>query len=152
MALSASLLLVAELSTALIGPVRHYERTNSDGSAMERVVIYAKSPSEVEVFKGRNRCADAAWVTGTLDPETGQALELIGGRLTPEVTQRQMAWLSRDDAGSLSLRLDRNDAEASFSAPVGPRWVLYDFDFADLIAIPRIRYCSVKTSVSTCRI
>tara|TARA_A100001391_G_scaffold273_2_gene650 strand:+ start:67622 stop:68383 length:762 start_codon:yes stop_codon:yes gene_type:complete len=132
----ASLILLGEVSAALAAPVRHYERTNSDGTEMERVVVFARSPAQVEVFKGRNRCADAAWVTGLLDPETGQAVELIGGRLTPELTQHRIATLARDNDGVLALKLDRNGADASFSARVGERWVLYDFDFADLIAHP----------------
>ena len=135
MPLLASLAALAAVASGP-APVRHYLRTNSDGTAAERVVVYVPEPGRVAVFKGRDRCADAAYVTGRLDPETGQALELVGGRLTRERTQRQMAWLSRGEDGTLALRLERGGAQAGFSAKVGERWVLYDFDFSDLIASP----------------
>lgn len=128
-------MLLAE-AAALTAPVRHYVRTNSDGSEAERVVVYAPEPGRVDVFKGRDRCTDAAYVTGRLDPLTGQAEELVGGRLTRELTQRPVAWLSRDADGRLAARLGSADAEPVFSVAVGERWVLYDFDFSDLIAHP----------------
>ena len=131
-----SLLLLAEAASAAGGPVRHYVRTNSDGSAAERVVVYAPDPGRVAVFKGRNRCADAAFVTGMLDPESGQAIALVGGRLTRQLGQNPMAWLSRNAAGDLALRLDRDEAGAHLTAPAAERWVLYDFDFSDMIAHP----------------
>jgi hypothetical protein len=135
MTFAAAIVLLAE-AAALGAPVRHYLRTNSDGSEAERVVVYAPAPGRVEVFKGRSRCSDAAYVTGRLDPVTGQAEELVGGRLTRELTQRPVAWLSRGADGRLAARLGSADAEPVFSVAVGERWVLYDFDFSDLIAHP----------------
>ena len=137
MTFAAALLVLAE-AAALTAPVRHYLRTNSDGSEAERVVVYAPEPGRVEVFKGRSRCTDAAWVSGRLDPQAGQARELVGGRLTPELTQRPVAWLSRDADGQLAARLGSADAEPVFSVAVGERWVMYDFDFSDLIAHPPV--------------
>jgi hypothetical protein len=135
MMISAALVVLAE-AAALAAPVRHYLRTNSDGTEAERVVVYAPEPGRVEVFKGRSRCSDAAYVIGQLDPVTGQAGELVGGRLTRELNQRPTAWLSRTADGRLVGRLGRPGAEPVFSVDVGRRWVLYDFDFSDLIAHP----------------
>lgn len=136
MSLSAALLLLAELAAATGGPVRHYVRANSDGSEAERVVVYAPSAGEVAVFKGRAPCTNAASVTGRLDPATGQVRELVGGRLTRDLTQETFGRLAPDGAGSLALRIDMGGEAVAMAVPVGPRWVLYDFDFSDLIARP----------------
>ena len=129
--LVASLLLSA-CTAEPAEPVLHYLRTNSDGSEPERVVVHVVSPTQIEVFKAKSRCTNAAYVTAELD-WSGQARHLVGGRLTRELTQEPLAWLD-DEGGVLVARLGERGAEPQFRVPVGPRWVQYDFDFSDLIA------------------
>lgn len=131
--MSLTLILAASAAAA---PVLHYLRTNSDGSEPEAVVVYAPSPGAVHVFKSRSRCTNAAYVTGELDPESGQALALVGGRLGRDLEQQPFAWLARDADGVLRARLGSADAPPAFEVPAGSRWVQYDFDFSDLIAHP----------------
>lgn len=129
----SSLLLVA---AAVAQPVLVYERTNSDGTEPERVVVFIRAPDQVEVLKSKERCTNAAHVTGQLHPESGQAVELVGGRLGRDLAQQSFAWLSRSEAGAIEVRLGTADAPPVLSTPAGERWVLYDFDFADLVARP----------------
>ena len=131
--MSLAVILAASAASA---PVLHYLRTNSDGSEAEAVVVFAPAPGAVHVFKSRSRCTNAAYVTGELDPESGQALALVGGRLGRDLAQQPFAWLARDADGVLRARLGAPDAPPAFEVPVGPRWVQYDFDFSDLIAHP----------------
>ncbi len=113
-------------------PVLHYVRSNSDGSEPERIVVHAASPTAIEVFKAKSRCTNAAYVTAELDA-SGQARRLVGGNVTRELTQQRFAWLN-DENGQLVARLGAPDAPPQFTVPVASRWVMYDFDFADLIA------------------
>lgn len=124
------------LFAAAAQPVLVYERTNSDGSEPEKVVVFARGADKVDVFKSKQRCTNAAYVTARLDPASGQAIELVGGRLGRDLTQQSFAWLTRSDEGVLEARIGARDALPSLTAPVGPRWVIYDFDFSDLIGRP----------------
>jgi hypothetical protein len=116
-------------------PVWHYVRSNSDGSESEDIVIFRRSDSEVHVIKMRDRCTDAALVTADLDPATGIARRLVGGRLQRDGGQRPVAWLDAE-AGRLTARIGAPDAAPAFDIAVGQIWHLYDFDFSDLIARP----------------
>lgn len=130
-----SLALLAVTAAATQAPVLHYLRTNNDGTESERVVVYAGGPDDVRVFKGRDRCTNAAYVTARLDPETGQAIALTGGRLTRELTQQPFAYLTNPE-GHLVARLGSPDAAPVFDIEVGDSWFMYDFDFSDWIAHP----------------
>lgn len=130
-----SLSLLAATAIAVQAPVLHYLRTNSDGTEAERVIVYAGGPDDVRVFKGRDRCTNAAFVTAKLDPRTGQALSLTGGRLTRELTQQPFAYLTNPE-GNLVARLGSRDAAPVFDIAVGRSWFLYDFDFSNWIAHP----------------
>jgi hypothetical protein len=122
-------------AAAAPAPVLHYLRTNWDGSEPERVVVYADTPATVRVFKGRERCTNAAFVTARLDPQTGQAVELTGGRLTRELGQRPFAYLTTT-ANLLEARLGAPTGDPMFAVEVAEPWFLFDFDFADWIAHP----------------
>lgn len=131
-------------ATPLSGEVLTYQRTDTDGSKAERVVVYDHAPGEVWVHKSRDRCTNAAFVIGHLDPDTGQALELVGGRLRRDLTQEPFAWLTYEKDGNIRARLGSPDAEPLFTVPAGPRWVLYDFDFSELIAHPPAEIAAAK--------
>lgn len=103
------------------GEVLTYVRSDSDGAMAERIVIYDRAPGEVWVHKSRSPCTNAAFVKARLDWASGQAIELIGGRLTRELGQEAFAWLSRDAGGELNARLGSPSAEPVFSVPVGAR-------------------------------
>lgn len=117
-------------------PVLHYQRTNIDGSEPETVVVHARAPGEVEVFKAKSRCTNAAYVTARVSPANGQVSALVGGRLGRDLGQQPFAYLEREADGHLRARLGSRTAPPVFDIEVGERWVLYDFDFADLIAHP----------------
>ncbi|UIP07223.1 hypothetical protein LY632_02145 [Erythrobacter sp. SDW2] len=128
-------ILLSTAAASVPGPVLHYLRTNSDGSEAERVVVYAEGPGSVRVFKGRAPCTNAAYVTARLDPVTGQALELVGGRLSRDLAQQPFAFLSQT-GGQLVARLGGPEVAPAFSITVEQPWFLYDFDFSDWIAHP----------------
>ena len=119
----------------LAGEVLVYQRTNTDGSEAERVVVHDRAPGEVWVHKSREPCTDAAFVIGRADPDTGQALKLVGGRLRRDLGQDPTAWLTYED-GVILARIGSPEATPAFTLPAARRWVLYDFDFSDLIAHP----------------
>jgi len=114
------------------GAVLHYLRTNGDGTEPERIVVHVASPTRVEVFKAKSRCTNAAFVTAELDA-AGQARRLVGGRLTRQLTQEPLAWLD-DEGGTLVARLGERGVEPTAHVQVADRWILFDFDFADLAA------------------
>lgn len=120
------------------GDILYYERTNRDGSEKELVAVYLPSPTRVEVVKTRDRCTGAAYVTGTLDPATGNATELVAGRLEPEARQRVIGTLTDDRAkGAITARISMGDKDIVETLPVPDRlWHLYDFDLASLTALP----------------
>lgn len=126
----------AALVAPVAGEVRSYVRSDIDGSFAERITIYDRAPEEVWVHKARSRCSPSAFVVGKLDPETGQALLLTGGRLGRDLTQQPMAWLERGEDGVMRVSLGSGNSEPVLEVPTADRWVLFDFDFSDLIAHP----------------
>jgi hypothetical protein len=90
----------------------------------------------VAVIKRRARCTDAAMVTATLDVD-GQATALVGGRLNRDGGQTPTGWLRV--AGNRLVITDSPGGGTEIAAVTlgQPRWLLYDFDFVDLIAAPR---------------
>lgn len=122
-------------AVAATQPVLHYVRSNSDGSEQERVVVFAERPDRVRVFKGRDRCTSAAYVTAELDQATGQALSLVGGRATRALVQQPQAWLTTPQ-GHVQVRVGSPEATPLFDVAVKGPWFIYDFDFGDWIAHP----------------
>ncbi|MEZ5680861.1 MAG: hypothetical protein R3E14_06140 [Erythrobacter sp.] len=131
-----TLALLLAAASPVAGEVLTYIRSDTDGAEAETVVIYDHAPGEVWVHKSRTQCTNAAFVVGHLDPATGQALRLVGGRLTRELDQEPFAWLAREGDGVIRARLGNENAPPIFEVAVGDRWVLYDFDFSDIIAHP----------------
>jgi len=132
-----SLLIAASLAGPDMRPVHHYHRTNGDGSEAEDIHVFVEAPDRIAVMKEKSRCTNAAYVTATLDPATGQATRLIGGRLTRALTQQPFAWLTANgDSTKLAARIGSADAPASFEIAAKPPWRVYDFDFADIAAHP----------------
>ncbi len=134
-----SLLIAASLPAADMRPVHHYRRSNGDGSEAEDIYVFAKAPDRVAVMKEKSRCTNAAYVTAKLDPATGQAMWLAGGRLTREGTQQVFAQLFTEDGGKrivAQVETGPRSVALTYQLTARPPWHIYDFDFADMAAHP----------------
>jgi hypothetical protein len=132
-----SLLLALASPAADLRPMFHYRRTNGDGSEAEEIYVFAEAPGRIAVMRQKSRCTNAAYVTAAIDPASGQATALVGGRLTRELTQEPFAWLATAEGGTrLQARIGSRDAAPSHELAVTPSWRVYDFDFADMAAYP----------------
>lgn len=122
-----------QASTLPDGATLTYTRSNVDGSLPETILVHVVSAAEVHVAKMVERCRDAAYVTAVFDPATGEATQLVGGRLQKDSTQLPQAWLTLDAAArKLDVRIgDAAGAPVeSHPAPPAP-WRMYDFDLAE---------------------
>jgi hypothetical protein len=130
-------LLLAITAPADLRPVFHYRRTNRDGSEAEDIYVFAEAPGRIAVMKEKSRCTNAAYVTADIDPATGQATALAGGRLTRDLTQEPFAWLTTAEGSTtLEARIGSRDAAPTHELAVTAPWRVYDFDFADMAAYP----------------
>lgn len=134
-----SLLIAAVVPAADMRPLHHYRRTNGDGSKVEDIYVFVEAPDRLAVMKEKSRCTNAAYVTAKLDPVTGQAMGLAGGRLTREGTQQVFARLFAEDGGKrivAQVEPGPRGVPLTYELAVRPPWHIYDFDFADMIAHP----------------
>lgn len=118
--------------------ILHYDRSNQDGSNVEKISVFLEGPTQVAVYKRRGLGTDAALVTGEFDPAHDRAVQLIGGRLKRDGSQDARAWLTHDpDPNVLHVRLGKPDGEPveSVSLRHDLPWRMFDFDFADWNAI-----------------
>lgn len=125
-----------------IGRIYHYVRTNVDGSDPEDVYVYRKGAEDVQVYKARGKCANAAFVTAKMDMAKGYATEIVGGRLTRQGQQEKFAFLNYDpNKKSLSLKVELEGRDPILASVVVGKepWHLYDFDLASLtVTTPRL--------------
>lgn len=124
----------SEETASATGRIYHYIRSNQDGSSPEHVWVYRAADNKLEVYKAVERCTDAAFVTAWIDPTTGRASMINGGRLMPEARHENFATLAYDGT---SGRLTVDAALPGFSVHEEERvhdaaWHLYDFDLATL--------------------
>ncbi|KTE46395.1 MULTISPECIES: hypothetical protein [unclassified Sphingopyxis] len=132
-----SLLFALATPAADLRPVFHYRRTNGDGSEAEDIYVFAEAPGRIAVVKEKSRCTNAAYVTADIDPASGQATALTGGRLTRDLTQQAFAWLTTAEGGTkLQARIGSREAVPTYELTAAPSWRVYDFDFADMAAYP----------------
>ncbi|WP_070154920.1 hypothetical protein [Sphingobium phenoxybenzoativorans] len=130
MSLFTALLLA--VSPDAVGEIRHYVRSNSDGSEAEAVHVYRKDETTLEVVKIRARCTNAAYVIAKLNPETWEATHLSGGRLLPGAGREAFATLAEEN-GRIVMTFDRDGRTVREQVAIGSRpWHLYDFDLASL--------------------
>lgn len=118
--------------------IRHYLRSDQDGSAPEAISVWLRADGSVEVFKRVSPCTNAALVTAEFDRTRGEPRRLVGGRLGRDGTQQPFAWLEHDPASrGIAVRFGAPDAPpvetATLTSPAP--WRLYDFDFADWNAL-----------------
>ena len=119
---------------ASIGRIYYYERSNSDGSMDERITVFHRSETELEVYKENGLCSNAALVTATLDPASWSATRIVGGQLQPDARHVEFAFLTWNrEAGQLEMevRLPQMTIEDAAKIETKP-WHLYDFDLASL--------------------
>jgi hypothetical protein len=117
-----------------VGRIYYYERTNSDGTMDERVTVFRRDATHIEVYKENGLCRGAALVTAELDFETFSAPVITGGQLLPDALHREFAFLEWDQAANqLNILVQLPDMELREEAPT-PRadWHLFDFDLASL--------------------
>lgn len=132
--LTACATVFAPVDSPPVGQTLSYVRSNIAGGEEEQVHMHRVSPSEIAVYKMRERCTSAALVTATIDPATGEASRLVAGRLARNAAQRAV--------GILTFTGDRIDAELTTddgtmrdSVAISARpWHLYDYDLATLAA------------------
>lgn len=115
-----------------VGTTLHYVRSNQDGTLAERVLVHVAAADSLNVAKMVAPCTDAALVTAKFDPASGEAIELVGGRLQRDGSQLPQARLTLDPATrKLNLLLgDAAPKAESLAAPPAP-WRMYDFDLAE---------------------
>lgn len=121
-----------------IGTSWHYLRSTRAGAEREHVWVHRASAAQLAVYKMRSRCTNAAFVTATIDPETGEASELVAGRLRRDGSVETFGTLRHDPvAQTLTMAMD-GAAPIETPAPIRP-WHLYDYDLATLAAATRAR-------------
>jgi len=124
-----------------IGRIYYYERSNTDGTLDERITIFRRDATQIEVYKESNLCVNAALVTATLDLETLSAPIITGGQLRPNAEVMEFAFLEQNEAGDqMDMRVQLPDMEIRNETEIGhPNWVLFDFDFASFtVATPHL--------------
>lgn len=123
-------------NNAAIGSTLFYTRSNHDGSMAERIVMHRQSAQRMIVNKMVDPCTNAAYVTADFNANSGEAVRLVGGRLTRSLEQDAFATLELDmPTATLSTRVVLPDGVIEEElADVRPPWRLYDFDLADVNA------------------
>jgi len=117
-----------------IGRIYAYERTNTDGSLDERVNVFRRDATHIEVYKENGLCEGAALVTAELDFETFSAPVITGGQLRPNAEHMEFAFLEWDQAQErLDILVQFPDMELREAAPIlSTPWHLFDYDLASL--------------------
>lgn len=115
-----------------IGRIYYYERSNTDGTMDERITVFRRSATEIEVYKSRSRCHGAALVTATLDLATLSAPVITGGRLQPNAQHMEFAFLElNEETGQVDVLVRLPDVELRNEFLVEhANWTLFDFDLA----------------------
>lgn len=124
-----------------LGRIYYYERTNIDGSMDERVTVFRRDATHIEVYKENGLCGRAALVTAELDLETLSAPVIAGGALQPDARHVEFAFLELNpetDMVEMLVQLPdmeiRNDVKIETA-----NWTLFDFDLASFtVATPHL--------------
>lgn len=132
-----SLLAAAALLAALDGMVRHYVRSNRDGSESEHVVQFRPSATDVAVYKWVSKCETAAYVTAQMDPSRWEPVGLDAGKVAKDGSQARFGRIDLDSkTRTVSAWADLPPGRMRDSAvmPKGMPWFLFDYDLGDLNA------------------
>lgn len=115
--------------------LRHYLRTNRDGSSPEHVVHFRPNRADVAVYKWVRRCDTAAYVTARLDPATWEPSRLDAGKVGPDGHQQRFGSISLDAVTrtlNLHIDLEAGALVDTATVPAGMPWFLFDYDLGDL--------------------
>ena len=124
-----------------IGRIYYYERTNTDGSMDERVTVFRRDATHIEVYKENGLCRRAALVTAQLDPETLSALVITGGALQPDAQHVEFAFMELNpETGIVGMLVQLPDTEIRNDVEIeNANWTLFDFDLASFtVATPHL--------------
>ena len=124
-----------------IGRIYYYERTNTDGSMDERVTVFRRDATHLEVYKENGLCHRAALVTAELDLETLSAPVITGGALQPDAQHVEFAFLELNpETGVVDMRVLLPDMEIRNDVEIeSANWTLFDFDLASFtVATPHL--------------
>ena len=124
-----------------IGRIYYYERTNSDGSMDERVTVFRRDATHIEVYKENGLCGRAALVTAQLDLETLSAPVITGGALQPDAQHIEFAFLElQPETGKVDMLVQLSDKEIRNDFEIETaNWTLFDFDLASFtVATPHL--------------
>jgi hypothetical protein len=124
-----------------IGRIYYYERTNTDGSMDERVTVFRRDATHLEVYKENGLCHRAALVTAELDLETLSAPVITGGALQPDAQHVEFAFLELNpETGVVDMRVLLPDMEIRNDVEIeNANWTLFDFDLASFtVATPHL--------------
>jgi hypothetical protein len=125
-----------------IGRIYNYVRSNTDSSNRESIAVFRRDRENIEVYKSRDKCLNAALVTAEMDFEMRSAARITGGRLLPGAQHQEFAFLTYDKASSkvlIEVRLPDQELVHELDIGDGP-WQLFDFDFASLtVMTPHLR-------------
>jgi hypothetical protein len=115
-----------------IGRIYYYERTNTDGSMDERVTVFRRDATHIEVYKENGLCHRAALVTAQLDLDTLSAPVITGGALQPDARHVEFAFLELKPAtGIVEMLVQLPDREIRNDLEIETgNWTLFDFDLA----------------------
>lgn len=128
------LMLAAQAPDAV---VRHYVRSNRDGSQAEHIVQFRPTRTDVAVYKWMSKCETAAYVTAQLDPTTWEPVGLDAGKVTADGGQSKFGRIDLDPATrTISAWADLPPGRVRDTAtlPAEMPWFLFDYDLGDLNA------------------
>ncbi len=117
-----------------IGRIYQYIRSNRDGTLPERISVFRKDRTHIEVFKSVRRCTNAALVTAELDLALASPVKITGGRLRPNAVVQPFAFLTVEpERKRLDFVVDLPEKLLEFEVFIdGFPWHLFDFDLASL--------------------
>lgn len=126
-----------------VGRTLHYVRSNIDGGEEEHIYVHRAAPDRIAVYKMRQRCTNAAYVTAEIDPATGVATTLHAGRVARDGTQDRFGVMVWNPARRrLEIRVTVGGRTITDTVRGAGPWHLYDYDLATLMAASEARGAS----------
>lgn len=119
------------------GIVRHYIRSNRDGSEPEHIVHFRPTRTDVAVYKWMSKCETAAYVTAQMDPTRWEPTGLDAGKVAKDGSQATFGRIDLDPATrtvSAWADLPPGRMTDTTTVPGDMPWFLFDYDLGDLNA------------------
>ncbi len=122
-----------EESAVPTGQIYHYIRDSGEGMG-EDVYVYRAAVNHVEIYTSAGRCRDAELMSAWIDPQTGRAALVTGGRLMPGARHENFLTLAFDGTQG-RLRGEAMLADGMVEGDISieeTNWHLRDFELATL--------------------